>query len=306
MNEGDPNAAAYMSIGNLNAADYKGADGKYHFQLTWDGSTMIEWKQTSWLTEDTIRGFECLSPTDCRPRSKGNGVRFTGLAKSSNNAAVLDGDGKSHRFWWNCVGATTLHRGGIPGWNQVVAQSVELKIARVSPSSPSTTTARPQPTYTAGSLWEVIARQAATDLFYMSSKTSFLMNEDDPNADAYMSVGRLNAADYMGADGKYHFQLIWDGSTSIEWKQTSWLTEDTIRGFECLSPTDCRPRSKGNGVRFTGLAKSSNNAAVLDGDGKSHRFWWNCVGATTLHRGGIPGWNQVVAQSVELKVVRAS
>merc|ERR1719350_1860385 len=94
MNEGDPNAVAYMTIGKLNAADYKGADGKYHFQLTWDGSTTIEWKQASWLTEDTVSGFECVSPTSCGPSSRGSGGRFTGLAKSSNNAAVLDGDGR--------------------------------------------------------------------------------------------------------------------------------------------------------------------------------------------------------------------
>merc|ERR1712137_117737 len=246
---------------------------------------------------------ECLSPTDCRPTSRRNGQRFIGLAKSSSRAAVLDGDGKSHGNWWNCVGATRLHRGGIPGWNKVVAQSVELKIVRVSSSSP-------QLTYTAGSSWKVIARQTSTALFDTSSKNSFLMNEGDPNAAAYMSIGRLNAADCRGADGKYHLQLIWDGSTwastTIEWKQTSWLTEDTIRGFECLSPTDCRPTSRRNGQRFTGLAKSSSRAAVLDGDGKSHGNWWNCVGATRLHRGGIPGWNKVVAQSVELKIVRVS
>merc|ERR1740121_243644 len=103
MNPGNPNADAYMIVGNFtdNTESLK-IDGAFHFRLTYDKRT-VEWKQTSWLTETAITGFECISPADCRPANRGGNDGFEGLARSRDWTAVFDGNGHKGS-WWNVVG----------------------------------------------------------------------------------------------------------------------------------------------------------------------------------------------------------
>merc|ERR1712187_832479 len=95
----------------------------------------------------------------------------------------------------------------------------------------------------------------------------------------------------MKIGGKYRFKLVYDGSTTLEWEQSSWLMSSTIHGFKCIFPVDCGPSSQDHGKRFEGLGKSSRSESVLDGEGGSHGNWWNSVGTVAKHNGGIPGWN---------------
>ena len=129
----------------------------------------------------------------------------------------------------------------------------------------------PAPT-AASFTWDLIAKQDTSRmLFDSASKTSFKMNEQNPDSDAFMNIG---AEDHgLQINGKYRLKLMYDSSTVVEWEQSSWLTSGTILGFQCISPADCGPSAKGAGIRFQGLGKSSSYQSVLDGDGDSTNSW---------------------------------
>ncbi|CAE8609919.1 unnamed protein product, partial [Polarella glacialis] len=161
-------------------------------------------------------------------------------------------------------------------------------------------------------VWELIARQDIEKmLFSAMSKLTFLQNEEDADSNAFMSVGLLSPTDpSLQKGGRYHFKLVYDGSVTLEWLQSSWLTSSTIQGFEALSPADIGPASQPEGLQFAGLGKSSNSKAVLDGNGCRHPHWWNCVGALQAHKqrgeykSGIPGWDGQIVSTMELYISR--
>ena len=129
-------------------------------------------------------------------------------------------------------------------------------------------------------------------------------NADDPNSNTYCIVGSIDKTDYLFDEGKYWFRLIYgysDGSNvTIEWTQESWLTESTITGFDGYGV----PNQNGaqTGSTFLGLGLCSTTSAYLDGDAYSSGSWWNAVGATTAHGGGIPAFNETIAKSSWLYV----
>ena len=80
-------------------------------------------------------------------------------------------------------------------------------------------------------------------LFSSNVRTTFLENEDDPEANTFTDIGNLDEADYVDSDGYYHFLMIYSDvhdyttassdpenniTISIEWKQTSWLTASSL------------------------------------------------------------------------------
>jgi len=155
-------------------------------------------------------------------------------------------------------------------------------------------------THTEASGWKLLAKQNVDNmLFDASARTTFKMNEHDPSSDAYMNIGAEDA-NIKNKYGKYQFKLVYDDSITLVWEQMSWLTSSTIQGFRCLSPAECGPSWINYGKRFTGLGKSSSNPAVLDGDASEKGGWWNSVGTVSKHNGGIPGWSQQIAKTMEL------
>ena len=94
-----------------------------------------------------------------------------------------------------------------------------------------------------GSYWELIAKQADSDvqLFSSNAKSTFLEYENDPSQSTFMSIGNLDKSNYADTDGKYKFKLEWGGKQvalenikEVIWTQTSWLTDSTYddSGFE--------------------------------------------------------------------------
>ena len=104
------------------------------------------------------------------------------------------------------------------------------------------------------------------------------------------------------------YKLVWGGQTvdssgilkKVTWTQTSWLTESTINSFTEIGTSGYVTGDYGQG--FFGLAKSTRNECVLDGDGSSHNYWWNCAGAISKHNGGIPGPLGKIASSMYLYI----
>ena len=93
------------------------------------------------------------------------------------------------------------------------------------------------------SKWQLIAKQDGNDndipLFDNNTKTTFLQNDNDSDSSTFMSIGKLNANDYI-TNGSYKFKLVWGGfevdssgiNKEVEWTQTSWLDNSTIQAFQ--------------------------------------------------------------------------
>jgi len=175
-------------------------------------------------------------------------------------------------------------------------------------SKEGTTTTQPNPCN--DFKWEPIARQnlsASRDAYFSHKATeTFLENPDDPDAPTWMVIGRIkNYDDEYYSNGVYRFQLMYDGHTTLEWRQNSWLANPKIRGFACIHPLDCGPASAVDGIRFTGLGKSSADTwSVLDGEGEGHWQWFNSVGTVRKYSGGIPGWNHQTQRTMQLSIAR--
>jgi len=173
--------------------------------------------------------------------------------------------------------------------------------------------------------WELIAHHdhAAGGMFPASTKTTFLNDENNPSSSAFMSVGNLNADEYL-IDGKYHFRLVFSDVQEAhtpcnegeslpdimegEWTQTSWLTSGGVTGFEAISPLDLATNPTNDqqaGCRFNGLSPSSQGATVFDGS-PDHGWWFASVGSTNSWHGGIPAFRGGDAQGMSLYVRRQS
>tara|TARA_X000001036_G_scaffold166613_1_gene157917 strand:- start:1806 stop:3101 length:1296 start_codon:yes stop_codon:yes gene_type:complete len=164
--------------------------------------------------------------------------------------------------------------------------------------------------------WKLIAKQVDSDsftdgtdeLFLSNARGTFLENENDPSQSTFMSIGNLEKSNYADTDERYKFKLLWGGQAvdssgitkEVTWTQTSWLTESTITSFTEIGTSGYVTGDYGQG--FFGLAKSTRNECVLDGDGSSHNYWWNCAGAISKHNGGIPGPLGKIASSMYLYI----
>jgi len=223
---------------------------------------------------------------------------------------------------WNSVAissaATNTYltaTGLVDGTYKVYAVDASGNLSSASINSVTVVTAATSATL-ATPYWQLIARQVDNDHFTDGSdelfssnnvKNTFLENEDDNNSSTFMSIGNLNKS-YYADNGTYKFKLVWGGQTldssgmskEVTWTQTSWLTESTITNFTEIGTSGYVTGNYGQG--FFGLAKSNRNECVLDGDGSSHNYWWNCAGAINKHNGGIPGPLGKIASSMHLYI----
>ena len=163
------------------------------------------------------------------------------------------------------------------------------------------------------SKWQLIAKQVGNDndipLFDNNTKSTFLQNDNDSDSSTFMSIGKLNANDYI-TNGSYKFKLVWGGlevdssgiNKEVEWTQTSWLDNSTISGFSELGTSGFVTGDNSTG--FSGLGKSDNPNCVIDGnaDSNENNHWWNCVGATGMYNDAIPGPLEKKASSMELYI----
>lgn len=163
--------------------------------------------------------------------------------------------------------------------------------------------------------WQLLVHQDLPHLFSSSTEDSFTENTNDPNGGAYMIVGDIdhNKTRYL-SNGKYIFKLVyenaeyssdadcgpaWNHNVTLIWEQTSWLTSYSIEGFR---PIDVPAGCTRSGLAFTGLGRSTNAAAVFDGDGSANRYWWNSVGVISLHQGGMPAFDVYLATKAKLYI----
>lgn len=182
------------------------------------------------------------------------------------------------------------------------------------------------PLYTGGSPpvpapadpWILIAHQdVSAGYFASNTKETFLENADDATAGVYMIAGQ-DFSEFLH-NGQYRLRLVytgdspstggcqddsaWTGSVTMEWLQSSWVTDATVTGFEDVSEGVISAQSGGVACEFHGLARSSSDASVLDGS-PSHGNWWNSVGGVRAHEGAIPAFRGRIAQAMSLYVSR--
>ena len=129
-NENNPDANTYCVIGALDSSLYLQPEGYYDLKLIYknlDGSEdVLEWTQTSWITDDYITGAD-LSKIEDVWRGTGDGREFLGLGYSPGyyHRAYLDGTGQAHDWYYHPIAATEM---GLNGHETRVAYSSLLWI----------------------------------------------------------------------------------------------------------------------------------------------------------------------------------
>ena len=129
-NADNPDANTYCIIGALDESEYLQNGGYYDLKLIYkysDGSEdVLEWTQTSWLTESSVTGANLTKIVDSK--SGNDGERFRGLALSPNGNTYLDGNGADHGNWFHAVACASGWGGGIPAHERSIAYASSLWI----------------------------------------------------------------------------------------------------------------------------------------------------------------------------------
>eukprot|EP01083_Nonionella_stella_P246978 856853_1 len=296
-NAGNPGANTYMIIGEITEPSlYKLQDQKYLFRLDYvlmDGVSKVSltWKQSSWLTETSIKDYEAI---DIPPQPNADsGSDFEGLGKSSHSCTYIDGDGYKHKNWFNSVGSNCKWREGTPGFDGQAAKSMALYI--YNPIGCTNIAGDSQ-----GQILLARHQDATKSLFSKNSRNTGIENEHQPEANTHMIIGKISDPTiYTLNDNKYlfHLQYVTKGDNklyNLKWKQSSWLTANYILGFEAIDlPPNDHP-----GYPFLGLGKSSSSCTYLDGDAHQSHFWFNAVGTNQNCNGwggASPGYNKEAA-----------
>ena len=108
-------------------------DDYYYFKLQYivkdtNDIQTIEWKQKSWITEETIDDYEFIKSDPTEYSNLYGGAKFIGLGKTDSIYTFIDGNANSHEWWWNAVCSYTAYDNGIPAFNAKVAKSMKLYI----------------------------------------------------------------------------------------------------------------------------------------------------------------------------------
>ena len=132
-NDDDPSANTYCIIGGLESNNWLQSDGYYDLKLIYkyNDSTedVLEWTQTSWITDSTITGADLSQITS--ETVTGDCKVFAGLAlgfsEKVTRSSYLDGS-VAASCWYHAVASTQAWNGGIPAHNGKVASSSSLWI----------------------------------------------------------------------------------------------------------------------------------------------------------------------------------
>jgi len=219
-NADNPEANTYCIIGAVDSSEYL-IDGKYWLKLMYrysDGTdAILEWTQTSWLTEQYIVGADLSNVDD---KYSGHGcLAFEGLALSNAATAYLDGNGKTN-CGWNAVGTTAQFPGlsaGIPAQPTKLAYSSTLWIR--SPSSTTTTTVL-----------------AASGVCMHSTKFTKGYSFTAPYAGKVIGVELSNPIGGTTCNEDEYDQKYWGGCVSDRMR-FSLIREDAEEGNEVMYPT---------------------------------------------------------------------
>eukprot|EP00964_Phaeocystis_antarctica_P103979 scaffold69176_cov60-Phaeocystis_antarctica.AAC.1 len=159
--------------------------------------------------------------------------------------------------------------------------------------------------------WVLILRQTVPSTFALAAKTTFLENENNPQADTFTNMGLIQWADARyRVNGKLRFLAVWTRKTNgktfeVEWEQANDPMTDQPTGYEKIrvqgeDPSKRGPDDSGKNAqqKLAGIAKSNTDKCMADGNGDGPG-WWNCFGAIgPLTDGGIPSHNKILAKAV--------
>ena len=162
--------------------------------------------------------------------------------------------------------------------------------------------------------FELIMRHANVNLGYFSKHVfeKGLENENNPKANTYCIIGRVNKNDYLQHDsahnaGYYDLKLIYQYNDNgkvtedvLKWTQESWITDSSVVGANLQNIVESTDSASDAGRKFRGLAKSPRKETYLDGNGDAHENWWHAVASTEKYLWGIPGHDFQVAYSSSL------
>jgi hypothetical protein len=168
--------------------------------------------------------------------------------------------------------------------------------------------------------WELVAHHEVGNTWFSSgARSTFLENQNNPDAATFMNIGALAQRDFLN-NGAFHLKIVYtgvedaagqcndgaslgpDGTQEFEWTQTSWITEAAVTGYTKLTAAalDFSPHT---GCIFSGVARSSTSATILDGS-DSHGNWFHSIGSTQAWHNGIPAFKGGSAQGMSLYIKR--
>ena len=136
-NEHNPDANTYCIIGTLDENDYLQSDGYYDLKLIYKynngADDVLEWTQTSWLTDHNVTGANLSQIVDRAGHA--DNARFRGLALSPSSKTYLDGNGADVSNWYHAVASTegysdgTKYIEGIPAheWKSAYSSSLWIQ-----------------------------------------------------------------------------------------------------------------------------------------------------------------------------------
>ena len=196
-------------------------------------------------------------------------------------------------------------------------QHVEFRFCNLFPSKLSKIENAEHLDYpnTSHSQWHLLQNHDHVDngFFSESIKDDGVENANSLNENTYSIIGQVDPADYRFDDGHFRLRLHYnysDGtSDTLEWSQSSWITEDRIGDVNLSAISERTDLAEDQ--RFHGLKRSAvTTPAYLDGAGQDRHIWciWHAVSATVGHDvdGGIPAHNGKVAVSQSLYVRSAT
>eukprot|EP01084_Bolivina_argentea_P274143 467204_1 len=147
-------------------------------------------------------------------------------------------------------------------------------------------------------------KNVSNGLFSSSITTTGIENENNPEANTYSIIGKLDYDKYK-IDDKYFFKLIYRYTNYpndvLIWSQTSWLNETNITGADLsFIPAEGAIDPLAS---FKGLGASNfESNTLLDGNGDND-WWHNSVGTLISWSGGIPAFNNKIAYSASLYIL---
>lgn len=136
-------------------------------------------------------------------------------------------------------------------------------------------------------------RNVSDGCFSSNVLTTGIENESNPDANTYSIIGAINSSDYLFSAGYYHLKLIYfydDGTNdTLEWTQTSWITESTITGANLsFGVDDIYSATALYAFKGLGLSTSSSlSSAYLDGNGAGALWWWHAIAIDAAYNDGV-------------------
>lgn len=150
--------------------------------------------------------------------------------------------------------------------------------------------------------WRLVMRQTVGKGSVWWQKDAYVVNSEDPTAPNFAVLDELEG--HRGADGKFHFKLVWpeSGLLDQEWRQRTNPYMTRAPGVEGYEPVSCIHTGEYWGGLEAGHESTLLNGSALSRASAEPWKWWYAIGAYRGLGDLIPGPSRKTVKQVELYV----